>query len=87
MPYVLPRQLWYSMTFGFRRVEVLSAQFNGATLLVLALLIVYEAVRRLISPPQVDGTELEGLLPTVGYVPISAGIERIADMLVEKLKS
>ena len=40
-----------------------------------------------ILPIQVDGTELEGLLPTVGYVPISAGIEKIADMLVKKLKS
>jgi len=44
------------MTFGFKRAEILSAQFNGATLLVLALLIVYEAVRRLMSPPPVQGT-------------------------------
>jgi cobalt-zinc-cadmium efflux system protein len=44
------------LTFGFRRAEILSAQFNGATLLVLALLIVYEGIRRLISPPHVDGT-------------------------------
>lgn len=43
------------MTFGFRRAEILAAQFNGATLLVLALLIVYEGVRRLISPPHVTG--------------------------------
>jgi cobalt-zinc-cadmium efflux system protein len=45
-----------SMTYGFRRAEILSAQFNGATLLVLALLIVYAAIRRLISPPTVTGT-------------------------------
>ena len=32
------------MTFGLRRVEILSAQANGATLLVLALLIVFGAV-------------------------------------------
>lgn len=43
------------LTFGFRRAEILSAQFNGATLLVLALLIVYEGIRRLISPPHVAG--------------------------------
>ena len=42
------------MTFGFRRAEILSAQANGVTLLVLGLLIVLEAVRRLISPPEVD---------------------------------
>jgi cobalt-zinc-cadmium efflux system protein len=43
------------LTFGFRRAEILAAQFNGATLLVLALLIVYEGIRRLISPPGVTG--------------------------------
>lgn len=41
------------MTFGFRRAEILSAQANGLTLLVLGLLIVAEGVRRLISPPDV----------------------------------
>src|SRR3954464_9616914 len=44
-----------AMTYGFKRTEILSAQFNGATLLVLGLLITYEGVRRLVSPPAVDG--------------------------------
>jgi cobalt-zinc-cadmium efflux system protein len=44
------------MTFGFRRAEILAAQFNGASLLVLAALIVYGAIRRLVSPPHVTGT-------------------------------
>jgi cobalt-zinc-cadmium efflux system protein len=44
------------LTFGFKRAEILSAQFNGATLLVLALLIVYEGIRRLVDPPDVAGT-------------------------------
>jgi cobalt-zinc-cadmium efflux system protein len=44
------------MTFGFSRAEILSAQVNGATLLVLALLIVYEGIRRIVSPPDVEGT-------------------------------
>jgi cobalt-zinc-cadmium efflux system protein len=43
-------------TFGLRRAEILSAQFNGATLLVLGLLVVLEGVRRLVDPPDVDGT-------------------------------
>jgi cobalt-zinc-cadmium efflux system protein len=34
--------------------EILAAQFNGATLLTLAVLIVIEAVRRLITPPTVE---------------------------------
>ncbi len=42
-------------TYGLTRAEILSAQANGATLLVLAVLIVYEAIRRLISPPHVSG--------------------------------
>jgi cobalt-zinc-cadmium efflux system protein len=46
------------MTFGFRRAEILAAQFNGATLLVLALLIVYEGITRLISPPHVTGSTM-----------------------------
>jgi cobalt-zinc-cadmium efflux system protein len=42
-------------TFGFGRAEILSAQGNGATLLVLAGVIAVEAVRRLWSAPDVDG--------------------------------
>jgi cobalt-zinc-cadmium efflux system protein len=44
-----------NLTFGLKRSEILSAQANGATLLVLAGLIVYEAIRRLIDPPQPAG--------------------------------
>jgi cobalt-zinc-cadmium efflux system protein len=42
-------------TFGLRRSEILSAQANGAALLVLAGLIVYGAIRRLVSPPDAHG--------------------------------
>jgi cobalt-zinc-cadmium efflux system protein len=44
-----------AMTYGLKRVEILSAQFNGATLLVIALLIIYEGTRRLLNPPDVEG--------------------------------
>ncbi len=44
-----------NLTFGLKRSEILSAQANGATLLVLAGLIVYEGVRRLIAPPHAGG--------------------------------
>src|SRR3954451_12897494 len=44
-----------AMTYGLKRTEILSAQFNGATLLVLGLLIVYEGIRRLVEPPPVAG--------------------------------
>jgi cobalt-zinc-cadmium efflux system protein len=44
-----------AFTFGLRRAEILSAQFNGATLLVLGLLVVVEGVRRIVDPPAVEG--------------------------------
>ncbi len=42
-------------TFGFKRAEILSAQANGITLLILSAWFTIEAVQRLISPPQVHG--------------------------------
>ena len=44
-----------SFTYGLRRAEILSAQVNGITLLLLGVLIVYEGIRRLIEPPDVEG--------------------------------
>jgi cobalt-zinc-cadmium efflux system protein len=44
-----------SMTYGLGRAEILSAQANGVTLLVLALVIAYEAIVRLVHPPTVKG--------------------------------
>ena len=55
-----------AMTFGLKRTEILSAQFNGASLLVLGLLIVYEGISRLITPPNVAG----GLVLVVALVGI-----------------
>ncbi|HVS28517.1 MAG TPA: cation diffusion facilitator family transporter [Solirubrobacteraceae bacterium] len=45
-----------AMTFGMGRVEVLSAQANGIALLVLAVLIAIESVRRLSEPTHVAAT-------------------------------
>jgi cobalt-zinc-cadmium efflux system protein len=44
------------MTYGLKRAEILSAQANGITLLLLSVWFVYEAIIRLISPPEVQGT-------------------------------
>jgi cobalt-zinc-cadmium efflux system protein len=57
-------------TFGLGRAEILSAQVNGATLLVLAGVIAVEAVRRLWSVPEVDG----GLVLVVGLVGACANV-------------
>jgi cobalt-zinc-cadmium efflux system protein len=45
-----------AMTFGLGRAEILSANANGMTLLVLALLIVYGAIAHLVKPPDVHAT-------------------------------
>ncbi len=44
-----------SYTYGLKRVEILSAQANGVTLLLLAVFFTVEGVRRLVDPPQVRG--------------------------------
>ena len=48
-------------TFGLRRAEILAAQGNGITLLLVAIWIVYSATRRLISPPAVHGGIVSGV--------------------------
>lgn len=57
------------LTFGLKRTEILSAQANGLTLLVLAGLIVYEGVRRLIEPPEPAGLAM--LVVAVGGVGVN----------------
>lgn len=42
-------------TFGFKRAEILSAQANGLTLLLLSAWLTYETVARLLDPPPVAG--------------------------------
>ena len=42
-------------TFGLGRAEILAAQGNGVTLLLVGAWIVYSAVRRLVAPPAVHG--------------------------------
>jgi cobalt-zinc-cadmium efflux system protein len=57
-------------TFGFGRVEILAAQVNGITLLLLGGWIVFEAVRRLMSPPDVDA----GVVATVAVAGIAMNL-------------
>jgi cobalt-zinc-cadmium efflux system protein len=57
-------------TFGLKRAEIMSAQANGVTLLVLAAVLAFEAVRRLISPPAVAG----GLVLATALVGIAVNI-------------
>ena len=60
-----------SLTFGFKRVEILSAQINGLTMLLLAAYITFEGINRLIDPPTVEANlvlwvGLAGLVANLG---------------------
>ncbi len=43
-------------TFGYHRAEIFAAFVNGSALIIIALLILYEGYRRVLQPPQVQGT-------------------------------
>ena len=57
-------------TYGLKRVEILSAQANGLTLLLLSVWLAYESVHRLISPPGVTG----GLVLATALVGIAVNL-------------
>ncbi|PZR67519.1 MAG: cation transporter [Solirubrobacterales bacterium] len=56
-----------AMTFGLGRAEILSAQVNGLTLGLLAILVAIAAVMRLVHPPNVDA-KLVLVVAAVGVV-------------------
>ena len=69
------------LTYGFKRVEIVSAQANGITLLVLAAIIGFEAVRRLVDAPRVHAVPvlavaLAGVVVNVAATWTLAGADR-----------
>ncbi|HEY0693081.1 MAG TPA: cation diffusion facilitator family transporter, partial [Kribbella sp.] len=65
-------------TYGLKRVEILSAQANGITLLLLAVYFVYESIHRLLNPSEVKG----GLVLGTALVGIAVNI--VATWLISK---
>jgi len=70
-----------ALTFGLGRVEIVSALANGVTLLILAALIAYEAVVRLVTPSHVHGglmlaVALAGVLVNLAAVWLLASANR-----------
>jgi cobalt-zinc-cadmium efflux system protein len=59
-----------AMTYGLGRVEVLAAQANGVTLLVLAAFVIYEGIRRLVVPPHVHA----GLILAVALAGVAVNL-------------
>jgi cobalt-zinc-cadmium efflux system protein len=68
-------------TFGLRRAEILSAQLNGATLVALAAVVIFEGIRRLVEPPDVEGVPVlavavAGIAVNLAATSILAGADR-----------
>jgi cobalt-zinc-cadmium efflux system protein len=63
------------MTYGLGRAEILSAQANGLTLLVLAGLILYAAIIHLVSPPEVHAGVV--LVVALAGIPVNLLAARI----------
>ena len=68
-------------TFGLKRAEILSAQLNGATLVALAAVIMYEGIRRLFDPPDVEGATvlvvaIAGIVVNLAATSVLAGADR-----------
>jgi cobalt-zinc-cadmium efflux system protein len=64
-----------AMTYGLGRAEILSAQANGMTLLILAGVIVYGAIRHLVSPPAVTAGVVLGV--ALAGIPVNLLAARI----------
>jgi cobalt-zinc-cadmium efflux system protein len=62
-------------TYGMKRAEILSAAVNGASLLVLGVLIVIEGVRRLVEPPEVEGALV--LIVALAGIPVNLAALRL----------
>jgi len=72
-----------AMTYGLGRVEVLAAQANGVTLLVLSGFVVYEAIRRLIAPPHVRA----GLILAIALVGVAVNLAAAAVLAGRRRRS
>lgn len=65
-------------TFGFLRAEILAALVNGATLVVVSLVVFYEAFRRILEPPQVEAP-LMLFVAFLGFLANAGGIYLLRD--------
>ncbi|WP_201544646.1 cation diffusion facilitator family transporter [Psychrobacter immobilis] len=57
----------HQKTFGYKRFEILVATVNGATLVIIAIMIFYEAIKRFNSPPEI-ATQGMLIVATIGML-------------------
>jgi len=62
-----------SKTFGFHRLEILAAFFNGIVLLCISFYIFYEAYKRLVHPEEIKGLVML-IVAAIGLLANGAGI-------------
>ncbi|MCO6161743.1 cation diffusion facilitator family transporter [Flavobacterium sp. NRK F7] len=48
------RKASFNQTFGFKRAEILAAFVNAATLIIVAFILIYGAIQRLITPIEIE---------------------------------
>ena len=65
-------------TWGLKRTEIMSAQANGITLVLLAAWLGYTAIRRLVAPPAVNG----GTVLAVALVGVAVNV--VATLLIAR---
>jgi cobalt-zinc-cadmium efflux system protein len=65
-------------TWGLKRTEIMSAQANGITLVLLAAWLGYTAIRRLVTPPAVNG----GTVLVVALVGVAVNV--VATLLIAR---
>jgi cobalt-zinc-cadmium efflux system protein len=75
---IVARPASSSKTFGFHRMEILSALINGVALVVISLFIFYEAYLRLRSPETVRGLEVF-VVATLGLIGNGIGVFLLRD--------
>jgi cobalt-zinc-cadmium efflux system protein len=52
------KQANYRKTYGFKRFEILAAFLNGMTLILVAVYIFYEAIKRFQEPPEISSSSM-----------------------------
>lgn len=57
----------YSMTFGYKRIEILAALFNSFTLALICIFIIYKAIVRFIQPEPIE-SNIMLWVATIGLV-------------------
>jgi cobalt-zinc-cadmium efflux system protein len=65
-------------TYGFKRAEILSAAGNGVSLLVVAAIVTFASIRRLLDPPLVDG------LPVIIVAGVGIGVNVVAAWILAR---